>query len=265
MRSASCSRRPNSVATWARSGPTARGSRPSVTATYSPTTTWSGRTRRCIPGWDGPYDIDTTFHEPFVLFGFLAAITSLELVTGIIILPQRQTALRGQAGGRGRPADRRAVSASASASAGTGWSTRPWARTSRPGPAPGGADRPPAAAVDRAVGDATRAASTTSPGRAWRRCRCSGRSRSGSAAQSPAAYRRVGRLADGWFPQVSPGPELDEALPVIAEAATARPGATRPPSSMEGRVTWARRRRLARRSRSATGARPGPPTCPSTP
>src|ERR1700690_84117 len=43
--------------------------------------------------WRGPYDIDTTFHEPFVLFGYLAALTSLELVTGIIILPQRQTAL----------------------------------------------------------------------------------------------------------------------------------------------------------------------------
>src|SRR3954451_2770341 len=43
--------------------------------------------------WLGPYDIDTTFHEPFVLFGYLAAITSLELVTGVIILPQRQTAL----------------------------------------------------------------------------------------------------------------------------------------------------------------------------
>ena len=45
------------------------------------------------PGWAGPYDIDTTFHEPFVLFGYLAAVSSLELVTGIIILPQRQTAL----------------------------------------------------------------------------------------------------------------------------------------------------------------------------
>src|SRR6202008_4303186 len=44
-------------------------------------------------GWNGPYDIDTTFHEPFVMFGFLAGITTLELVTGIIILPQRQTAL----------------------------------------------------------------------------------------------------------------------------------------------------------------------------
>jgi probable F420-dependent oxidoreductase len=44
-------------------------------------------------GWNGPYDISTTFHEPLVLFGYLAALTSLELVTGIIILPQRQTAL----------------------------------------------------------------------------------------------------------------------------------------------------------------------------
>src|ERR1700760_2944002 len=43
--------------------------------------------------WTGPYDMHTTFHEPLVLFGFLAGITSLELVTGVIILPQRQTAL----------------------------------------------------------------------------------------------------------------------------------------------------------------------------
>ena len=34
------------------------------------------------------------FHEPFVLFGFIAACTrTIELVTGIIIAPQRQTAL----------------------------------------------------------------------------------------------------------------------------------------------------------------------------
>src|SRR5271157_6201010 len=44
-------------------------------------------------GWDGPYDVHTTFHEPMVLYGYLAAVTSLELVTGVIILPQRQTVL----------------------------------------------------------------------------------------------------------------------------------------------------------------------------
>lgn len=45
-------------------------------------------------GFRGPYTHETMFHEPFVLFGHLAAITSrLELVTGVLILPQRQTAL----------------------------------------------------------------------------------------------------------------------------------------------------------------------------
>ena len=46
------------------------------------------------PGWTGPYTAETNFHEPFVLFGYLAGLTRhIELVTGIIILPQRQTAL----------------------------------------------------------------------------------------------------------------------------------------------------------------------------
>ena len=45
-------------------------------------------------GWTGPYSVDTNFHEPFVLFGWLAGLTSrIELTTGVIILPQRQTAL----------------------------------------------------------------------------------------------------------------------------------------------------------------------------
>ena len=45
-------------------------------------------------GWRGPYTEQHLFHEPFVLFGYLAALTQrLELVTGILILPQRQTAL----------------------------------------------------------------------------------------------------------------------------------------------------------------------------
>src|SRR5712664_2889693 len=45
-------------------------------------------------GWKGPYTYRHSFHELFVLFGFLAAATRrVELVTGILILPQRQTAL----------------------------------------------------------------------------------------------------------------------------------------------------------------------------
>jgi probable F420-dependent oxidoreductase len=46
------------------------------------------------PGWQGPYTQHDMFHEPFVLYGYLAAITQrLELVTAVIILGQRQTAL----------------------------------------------------------------------------------------------------------------------------------------------------------------------------
>jgi probable F420-dependent oxidoreductase len=45
-------------------------------------------------GFKGPYTYRHQFHEPFALFGFLAAVTRrIELVTGIVILPQRQTAL----------------------------------------------------------------------------------------------------------------------------------------------------------------------------
>jgi len=45
------------------------------------------------PGWTG-YTDKSLFHEVFVLFGYLAGITTeLELVTGVLVLPQRQTAL----------------------------------------------------------------------------------------------------------------------------------------------------------------------------
>jgi len=42
----------------------------------------------------GPYKHTDMFHEPFVMYGYMAAITKrIELVTGILILPQRQTVL----------------------------------------------------------------------------------------------------------------------------------------------------------------------------
>ncbi len=46
------------------------------------------------PALTGPYTEEHPFHEPLVLFGYLAGqTTSLELATGVLILPQRQTAL----------------------------------------------------------------------------------------------------------------------------------------------------------------------------
>jgi probable F420-dependent oxidoreductase len=45
-------------------------------------------------GWSGTYDHRSMFHEPFVLYGYLVAVTTrLKLATAIIVLPQRQTAL----------------------------------------------------------------------------------------------------------------------------------------------------------------------------
>jgi probable F420-dependent oxidoreductase len=45
-------------------------------------------------GWRAAYTHQSLFHEPFVLFGYLGALTTrIEFVTGILILPQRQTAL----------------------------------------------------------------------------------------------------------------------------------------------------------------------------
>ncbi|MEZ4714684.1 MAG: TIGR03619 family F420-dependent LLM class oxidoreductase [Caldilineaceae bacterium] len=45
-------------------------------------------------GWSGPYTHRDPFYEPFLLFSYMAALThTLEFVTGIIILPQRETVL----------------------------------------------------------------------------------------------------------------------------------------------------------------------------
>lgn len=45
-------------------------------------------------GWSGPYDKDVAFHEPFTTFAFIAAVTTrIELVTTVLVLPQRQVAL----------------------------------------------------------------------------------------------------------------------------------------------------------------------------
>lgn len=45
-------------------------------------------------GWQGVYSIRNPFHDPLVLFSYMAAVTHrIEFATGVIILPQRQTAL----------------------------------------------------------------------------------------------------------------------------------------------------------------------------
>jgi probable F420-dependent oxidoreductase len=46
------------------------------------------------PALSGPYTEKDPFHEPFISFAYLAGLTTrIEFMTGVIILPQRQTAL----------------------------------------------------------------------------------------------------------------------------------------------------------------------------
>jgi probable F420-dependent oxidoreductase len=187
-------------------------------------------------GWTGPYDVDTTFHEPFVLFGYLAAVTSLELVTSIIILPQRQTALVAKqaaevdllTGGRFR------------LGIGLGWNAVEYEALGKTF-----ADRGRRmseqvelmrrlwtertvtydGAYEKVTGAGLAPLPVQRPIPVW------------FGGQSHRAYVRIGRLADGWFPQVPPDSRLDEARQVIATAAEE---AGRDPATigMEGRVSW---------------------------
>ena len=186
--------------------------------------------------WQGPYDVTTTFHEPFVLFGYMAAITELEMVTGIIILPQRQTALVAKQAaevdlltrGRFRLGIGLGWNAVEYEALGQDFTTRGrrveeqvdllrrlW--TERSVTYEG--------SFDRVTGAGLAPLPVQRPIPVW------------FGAQSERAYRRAGRLADGWFPQARPGPELDEARLMVEQAAVE---AGRDPAllGMEGRVSW---------------------------
>jgi probable F420-dependent oxidoreductase len=187
-------------------------------------------------GWDGPYDIDTQFHEPFVLFGFLAACTPLELVTGICILPQRPTALVAKqaaevdllTGGRFRLGVGIGWNAVEYEALGEDFSLRgrrieeqvPLLRrlwTTRSVSVDG--------RFDHLTGVGLAPLPFQRPIPVW------------FGGASPRAYERMGRLADGWFPMVRPGPDLDAARAIVADAARQ---AGRDPDAlgMEGQVAW---------------------------
>jgi probable F420-dependent oxidoreductase len=171
-----------------------------------------------------------------VLFGFVAGITSLELVTGILILPQRQTALVAKqaaevdllTGGRFR------------LGVGLGWNAVEYEALGKEFSDRGRRSEEQIALLrrfwtersvtfagehERVTGAGVSPRPVQQPIPIWL---------GGSSAR---AYERMGRLADGWFPQVPPGPALDEARAAVGAAARA---AGRDPSSigMEGRANW---------------------------
>jgi probable F420-dependent oxidoreductase len=187
-------------------------------------------------GWSGPYDVHTTFHEPMVLFGYLAAITSLELVTGILILPQRQTALVAK-----QAAEVDILShGRLRLGIGLGWNPVEYEALGKRF-----SDR--GRRVEEQVGLLRRLWVESSVSYDGRYEQVTG---AGLAplprqrpipiwfgAQSPPALRRAGRLADGWFPQAAPGPQLEQARALVEEGALE---VGRDPASLglEGRVSW---------------------------
>ncbi|OBJ13687.1 LLM class F420-dependent oxidoreductase [Mycobacterium colombiense] len=187
-------------------------------------------------GFQGPYDIDSTFHEPFVMFGYLAAVTALELVTGVIILPQRQTVLAAKqaaevdvlTGGRFR------------FGIGLGWNAVEYEALGESFTNRGRRSEEQVEVMrklwtERSVTYNGKYHTVTAAGLAplptqrpipvW------------FGAASDRAYERAGRLGDGWFPMLEPGPGLDHALEQVNRAAES---AGRDPKSlgMEGRVNW---------------------------
>ncbi|MBL6599563.1 MAG: LLM class F420-dependent oxidoreductase [Alphaproteobacteria bacterium] len=53
-----------------------------------------GADRASLPDFEGPYDVDDSFHETFCTLSYIAAVTEkVGLASGVLILPQRQTAL----------------------------------------------------------------------------------------------------------------------------------------------------------------------------
>ena len=186
--------------------------------------------------WQGPYTIDSTFHEPLVLFGFLAGITKLALAPAIIIMPQRQTALVAKQAaeldllteGRFR------------FGVGLGWNEVEYEALGQDFSARGRRLDEQVALLrrywtersvtfdgefDRVTGAGIAPMPLQQPIPIW------------FGGGSKPAFRRMGRLADGWFPMMTPGPQLDEAMATISAAAEA---AGRDPQAigMEGRITW---------------------------
>jgi probable F420-dependent oxidoreductase len=166
----------------------------------------------------GPYTIDSTFREPLLMFAYLAGFTELAFATSILIGPQRQTALLAKqaaeldllCGGRFR------------LGLGIGWNKLEYDALGVP-------FEERAAILEEQV-TVLRALwtewSVTFDGD-YHHIRASGIAPPPLqrpipiwiGGHAPAALRRVGRIADGWFPMVRPGGGLEAALDVIRDGA----------------------------------------------
>jgi probable F420-dependent oxidoreductase len=187
----------------------------------------------------GPYTIDDTFREPLTMFAYLAGCTDLAFATSILIGPQRQTALLAKqaaevdllCSGRFR------------LGLGIGWNKVEYDALGMPF-GKRGAILEEQIVVLRALWTEK---SVTVHGR-FHHIEAAGLAPLPVqrpipiwiGAYAPAALRRVGRVADGWFPQARPGGGLEQALEIIREGA-AEAGRDMSRFQFEGRVEYSTR------------------------
>jgi probable F420-dependent oxidoreductase len=187
----------------------------------------------------GPYTIDHTFREPLMMFSYLAGRTPLAFATSILIGPQRQTALLAKqaaeldllCGGRFR------------LGLGIGWNKLEYDALGVPFHQRA-AIFEEQIAVLRALWTKK---SVTVDGR-FHHITASGLAPFPLqrpipiwiGGHAPAALRRVGRVADGWFPMFRPRGGLEEALETVREGA-AEAGRDLSGFQFEGRLEYAGR------------------------
>lgn len=182
----------------------------------------------------GPYGLDDAFREPFVLFGFLAGITELAFATAILIAPQRPTALIAK-----QAAEVDLLSQGRlRLGCGIGWNPVEYEALGQSFNGRGERLSEQVALlrslwtseqVTAEIGDERIVAAGLLPLPHQRPIPI------WIGAMAPAALRRVGHLADGWFPMTLPGHGLEEGWAIIAHAAE---DSGRDPSAlgMEGQV-----------------------------
>ena len=198
-----------------------------------------GASVRNRPDFGGPYTSDSLFHEVFVLFGYLAGVTErIELVSGVIILPQRQTVLVAKqaaevdvlSGGRLR------------LGVGVGWNDVEFTGLNE-----NFRNRGRRCEEQIAVMRALWTDEVVDYDGRWHRIPDAGINPLPVqrpiplwiGGYVPAAMERIGRLADGWFPESqdgeTPGARVEADLDLIARAARA---AGRDPAEigMEARI-----------------------------
>ncbi len=195
-----------------------------------------GANKASRPDWSGPYSSESNFHEIFVLFSYIAAITEkIELVTGVLILPQRQTALVAkQAASIDRLSNGRLR-----LGIGVGWNEVEYIGLNENFSDRGRRSEEQIAVMRRLwTNEAVEFEGT------WHTIPDAGIKPLPVQQSIPiwiggyvdATLRRVGRIGDGWFPAGQPGDKLNRDLEKIAEAAR-EAGRNPEDIGVEGRIS----------------------------